>query len=143
VLSKQNPKIATQCHCDHCDLALYSPSISQRYCRKCKRWFNAECLDALECRIERRPTPKLPEIFDDIDVPDEFLMILIMPICRGGPHGVVGNGSVYLQAKSMLCEARLSGKLPDDWKDIIITADFLQTKDLGYYKCPRCVDVSC
>ncbi|KAG1837842.1 hypothetical protein DFJ58DRAFT_846298 [Suillus subalutaceus] len=112
-----NPQRESQCRCNACDNALYSPSISQRYCRKCKRWFNHECLDALECRVDRIPDAGLPAVYGDIHLEKEFLDILTMPICRGGPFGVVGNGSIYSRAKSLLREAKINGKLSDGWRD--------------------------
>ncbi|KAG2029903.1 hypothetical protein BDR03DRAFT_1096177 [Suillus americanus] len=118
-----NPQRATQCRCNNCDLVLYCPSISQRY--------------------YRHPAPISPDVYGDIDVDDNFLVVLTMPICRGGPYGVVGNGSVYSRAKSMLRDVKVHGELPENWKDILLDADSLQCKDLSYYKCPGCVDVLC
>lgn len=143
IANLQNPQRESQCRCNACDNALYSPSISQRYCRKCKRWFNHECLDALECRVDRTPDAGLPAVYGDIHLEKEFLDILTMPICRGGPFGVVGNGSIYSQAKSLLREARINGKLSDGWRDVLTDANSLECKGLSYYKCPCCVDVLC
>ncbi|KAG2354874.1 hypothetical protein BDR07DRAFT_1381928 [Suillus spraguei] len=86
-----NTQRASQCRCDTCDYKLYCPSISQQYCRKCKQWFNHECLEALERRTDRVPDARLPVEYGDIELEGDFLAMLTMPICRGGQFGVVGS----------------------------------------------------
>ncbi|KAG1829887.1 hypothetical protein DFJ58DRAFT_875000 [Suillus subalutaceus] len=138
-----NPQRATQCRCNNCDHELYCPSIAQRYCRKCRQWFNDECLDTLERRVDRHPAPISPDVYGNIDVDEEFLAMLTLPICRGGPYGVVGNGSIYARAKSMLHDGKIHGKLPEEWRNILMDAESLDYEGLSYYKCPCCVDVLC
>ncbi|KAG2136432.1 hypothetical protein DEU56DRAFT_756338 [Suillus clintonianus] len=122
-MNLSNPQRASQCRCAACDYTLYCPSISQRYCRKCKQWFSKTCLDALDCQVDRRPEPLLPSTYDHIVLPEGFLAILTMPICRGGPFGVVGNGSMYCRAKLLLREARTHGNIPEEWKNILVETE--------------------
>ncbi|KAG1720424.1 uncharacterized protein EDB91DRAFT_1088861 [Suillus paluster] len=72
---------------------------------------------------DRRPTPVLPAIYNDIQLEAEFLTMFTMPICRGGPFGVVGNGSIYSRAKLLLREARTHGSMPEAWRDILGTIE--------------------
>ncbi|KAG2745199.1 hypothetical protein P692DRAFT_20849949 [Suillus brevipes Sb2] len=133
----------TFCRCDTCDRLLYNPTVSQRYCRKCKQWFNNICLDTMGRRVDRIPEARIPSMYGDIEWEQEFLDLLTIPICRGGPYGVVGNGSIYSRTKSLLRHARTHGELPERWDDILTEADVLQGKDMWYYMCPTCVDVFC
>jgi hypothetical protein len=135
----QNTQRASQCRCDECDLMLYHPSIPQRYCRKCRQWFNIECLDALELRTDHIPDSKLPARYDGIELEEDFLAILIMPICRGGPYGVVGNGWMYSRAKSLLGEVRAHGALPKGWRVNLPPTD----SESSYYMCPCCSTALC
>jgi hypothetical protein len=94
-------------------------------------------------RVDRIPEARIPSMYGDIEWEQEFLDLLTIPICRGGPYGVVGNGSIYSRTKSLLRHARTHGELPERWDDILTEADVLQGKDMWYYMCPTCVDVFC
>ncbi|KAG2351354.1 hypothetical protein BDR07DRAFT_1386114 [Suillus spraguei] len=62
------------------------------------------------------PESKLPARYNGIQLEKDFISILTMPIRRGGPYGVVGNGWIYYHARSLLKEVVADGKLPDGWK---------------------------
>lgn len=115
--------------------------MSQRYCRKCKQWFNHECLEDLECRSNHIPV--LPGTASDLDLEKDFLIMLTMPICRGGRFGVVGNGSVYSCAKSLFKEAKVHGALPRGWRSMFIGHDPRDYEGIHYYRCPSCIHVLC
>jgi hypothetical protein len=93
--------------------------------------------------VDRRPEARIPSVYGDIDWDEEFLYLLTIPICRGGSFGVVGNGSIYSRAMSLLRHAQTHGELPEEWYGIMTETDVLQCKDICYYMCPSCVDVFC
>ncbi|KAG1790111.1 uncharacterized protein HD556DRAFT_1310895 [Suillus plorans] len=80
--------------------------------------------DALELHTDQVPESKLPATYDGIQLEEDFVAILIMPICRGGPYGVVGNGWIYSRARSLLKEVRVNGKLPNGWKASLTETDY-------------------
>jgi hypothetical protein len=142
----QNAQRASQCRCDGCNRMLYCPCISQRYCRKCKQWFTNECLDALELHTDQVPDSKLPATYDGIQLEEDFIAILTMPICRGGPYGVVGNGWIYYRARSLLKDVRVNGKLPNGWKASLTETNYKVSEvseGISYYTCPCCADALC
>lgn len=129
------------CGCAGCDFprGLYSHNIEQRYCRTCTSWFNRTCLDGLNCRMDTSPRTNLTPEFDNIRVEKEFLEVVAMPILRGGPHGVVGNAQMFVEANSLLKESKTLGRLPYEWKDRLKEcAPRLDTENIVHYRCPVC-----
>ncbi|KAG1843313.1 hypothetical protein DFJ58DRAFT_731729 [Suillus subalutaceus] len=72
----------------------------------------------------------LPSNFRDIDFDPQFMSLLTMPIRRGGSCGIVGNGSLIVQAIALIEQARTLGRLPDGWKDIMQKAVLPATDEI-------------
>ncbi|KAG1832550.1 hypothetical protein DFJ58DRAFT_736335 [Suillus subalutaceus] len=81
----------------------------------------------------------LPSNFRDIDFDPQFMSLLTMPIRRGGSCGIVGNGSLIVQAIALIEQARTLGRLPDGWKDIMQKAVLPATDEIiPRYYCLTC-----
>ncbi|KAG2083493.1 hypothetical protein BD769DRAFT_1398019 [Suillus cothurnatus] len=91
-LNIRNSQEATTCACNRCHPAFSSPTIFQRYCRKCARWFNEECVASIGRQLRGQVKPRVPSTYAGINFDPEFLLLLTSPIRRGDSYGVVGNG---------------------------------------------------
>src|SRR6267154_805275 len=113
----QNSQTASQCGCNRCKPGFSSPMTLQRYCRRCKHWFNEACVAALGREIGKNIKAGLPSAYSDIDFDPQFLSLLTMPIRQGGSCGIVGNGLIITRAITLIEEARKIGRLPEGWMD--------------------------
>jgi hypothetical protein len=119
----QNTQVATLCGCHKCAPAFLSPDNMQRYCRRCKQWFNEECVQAQGHQLNTNAAVKtvLPPSLRNLGISfdPQFLTFLTMPIRRGGSCGVVGNGYTIIEGKSLLKQTLQLGRLPDGWNDTV------------------------
>ncbi|KAG1786394.1 uncharacterized protein HD556DRAFT_1449771 [Suillus plorans] len=135
----ENSQVSTRCSCDSCDHSFSSPYNLQRYCRTCQQWFNDTCLVAVAKKMERTLKMRLPSIYDAVEFDKEFLALLTTPIRRGGHFGVVGNGIILFQVKSLLEDALTLGRLPDGWMDRVQLMKLSSVDDaVPRYYCPVC-----
>ncbi|KAG1795964.1 uncharacterized protein HD556DRAFT_1307190 [Suillus plorans] len=134
-----NSQVSTYCSCNSCNLSYSSPNNLQRYCRACRKWFNETCLESVARKMNRKWKARLPSDYDAVQIDADFGPLLTMPIRRGGHCGVVGNGMILIQIKTLLDQAMALGQLPAGWKDglhsnVVSTVHELVQR----YYCPVC-----
>jgi len=138
----QNTQVASHCGCCWCDPAFSSPMNIQRFCRKCQKWFDEKCLVALGSRINKNVKAGLSPIYQDVYFDPKFLLLLTMPIQRGGSCGIVGNSLLLMQTDMLMDEAKMLGQLPEGWQDEI-NQELLPKEDdiIPRYYCLTCTSV--
>jgi len=112
-------------HC--CCRSFYDPVQDvQRYCERCKKWFNIGCCKSIAGAVHR--PPGLKEKLHD------------MPIMRGALGSmnkewrISGNG----WHREMVRDWRRANRFPDNWEDQL-GGDFITTFEYAsftYYHCP-------
>ncbi|KAG2354620.1 hypothetical protein BDR07DRAFT_1494278 [Suillus spraguei] len=137
-----NAQAASNCGCCRCDPGFSSPTNLQRYCKKCQKWFDEECVAALGHQMKKNVRAGLSPIYRDVYFEPKFLSLLTVPIRRGGSCGVVGNGLLLMQTDVLMDEAKMLGRLPEGWQDEIDQA-LLPKEDeiIPRYYCLTCTGV--
>lgn len=96
-------------------------------------------MESVAKKMNRKMKARLPSDYDAVQIDPDFGPLLTMPIRRGGHCGVVGNGMILIQIKTLLDEAMALGQLPAGWKDSLQSNLVSTVHELiQRYYCPVC-----
>lgn len=161
-MKHQHPPELKACAC----LQRYLPeSINPMcFCVPCRRWYHVDCLDFWDYidfeehdRLFLRPetfqrtlrdrdeayeaTPFPPEAYHGI--PNGLVQLARSRIFRGDRHGVVGNATYVLKARTLLRNALVEGAgIPGNWLSLLslgpLTLNEVTIPDSQSRACPVC-----
>ena len=131
------------CGCPGCDKPYNPDQDIQRFCRGCDAWHHVRCVEALPPsmsgipeEVERQTSLQGRQLDADLQ------SILCIPIERGGPQGIVGNGKDILLAWEIfaaMTDGAGEGDVPLTWRDNVCAVTFEKAQNkYDYYYCVTC-----